>query len=88
MQLDYQDNLFIHDWRVAKGGERVEDSLVRVEGLTQQLLDLGYAPFQVDSMINEAVGTLQLEKVNLDQIALVIEILEEYIQFAKKCLNV
>jgi len=62
----------------------VEYSLTRIDALRKQLLDLGYAPFQLRSIIEDTLGTSRLEDVDLEQINLLIETLEKYIQFAIK----
>lgn len=65
----------------------MEHLLARVDDLTKQLVNLGYVPFQVERIIKDVVGTSRLEEVDSDQISLVIEALEEYVQFAIKCLK-
>lgn len=65
----------------------MEHLFARVDELTKQLVNLGYAPFQVERIIKEVVGTSRLEEVDLAQISLVIEALEEYVQFAIRCLK-
>jgi methylphosphotriester-DNA--protein-cysteine methyltransferase len=66
----------------------MEQSLARVYVLSKQLLDLGYVPYQLDSIIKETIGTTSLEAADQEQINQLIETLENYTQFAMKCLAV
>jgi ABC-type transporter MlaC component len=53
--------------------------------LLEQLEEMGYHPFQVQQIVQDAIGTNELKTVTPEQNRKLIEALEEYIQFAKKC---
>jgi hypothetical protein len=65
----------------------VERNFSQIEGLKQQLLDLGYYQFQIDSMIREVVNTTQLEKLSPKELVELTEALLAHIDFAQKCQN-
>ncbi len=56
-----------------------------VKGLLEQLETMGYHPFQVRQIIQETIGTNELNALTPEQNQKLIEALEDYIQFAKKC---
>ncbi|MEM5768234.1 MAG: hypothetical protein AAGU23_07035 [Bacillota bacterium] len=62
----------------------MQDRLKRIHELKNQLLDLGYHSFQVDSIVKEAAGRIN-ESIDAYQAACIIESLEDYLHFAHKC---
>jgi hypothetical protein len=65
----------------------VERNFSQIEELKQQLLDLGYYQFQIDSMVREVVNTTQLEKLSPKELVKLTEALLAHLQFAQKCHN-
>lgn len=57
----------------------------QINTLRRQLLDSGYHPYQVDSIIHDAVGKKPLERLSTEEMRDLIECLEEQIAFAAKC---
>lgn len=62
----------------------MQDRLKRIHELKNQLMDLGYHSFQIDSIVKEAAGRVN-GNIDAAQAACVIESLEDYLHFALKC---
>lgn len=60
------------------------DYLVRISHLKQQLIALGYHPFQINEIIMDSVATNKLDTITLEQGRQLITALEEYIEFARR----
>jgi hypothetical protein len=58
-----------------------------VEELKNQLLSLGYHPFQLNQIIKDAIGTANTKNINSTQVEVLITTLEDYISFASKSNN-
>ena len=63
----------------------MEDNKRRILELRQQLDGLGYHGHQLDDIMEEIVGTKNIEKLTQEQAAQVIPELEEYVKFALRC---
>ena len=61
------------------------NSQLRIADLKEQLGNLGYYPFQVESMIKDSIGTTLIENITKDQQEQLIQSLEACLSFAKKC---
>lgn len=61
------------------------NKLNEIINLKKQLSDLGYRGFQIDSIIKDEIGSVQLESASDQQVVQVIEVLQDYICFARKC---
>lgn len=59
--------------------------LSEIQNLKKQLSDLGYRGFQIESMIKDEIGAVNLEDLSDPQAEQVIDLLQGYIQFAHKC---
>lgn len=57
----------------------------RINGLLNQLENLGYAPYQIQSILREAANGANLDNITPTQEDEIVEYLEDYIVFAKKC---
>lgn len=57
----------------------------RIDSLIAQLEALGYMPYQIRSIIGEAVNGANLDRITPVQADQIVECLEEHIAFAKKC---
>ena len=58
---------------------------LKVRELSEQLLNLGYHQPQVQSIVQETVGTDQLDELTEDDGQRLLEVLEWYVGFARKC---
>jgi uncharacterized membrane protein YheB (UPF0754 family) len=58
------------------------------KNLLDQLNGLGYHPFQVKQIIQDATGSTDLKTITPEQNQKLLEALQEYIQFAQKCRTV
>lgn len=56
-----------------------------IVNLKKRTSDLGYRGFRVDSMIKDEIGAVTLESATDQQTSQVIEALQAYILFARKC---
>lgn len=56
-----------------------------IKSLLNQLNNLGYVQYQIDSIIKEAIGTVKLNDLSAEQAREVAEVLQEYVAFAVKC---
>jgi hypothetical protein len=54
----------------------------RIQQLCNKLLNLGYYPFQVKSIIQFAIGNSDVEKANCDEKLKLINVLEDYEKLA------
>ncbi len=63
----------------------MKERLICINSLKQQLLDLGYHPFQVDSIIKDSIHTNNLNAITPKMADQLVEDLNEHIQFAIKC---
>ncbi len=54
----------------------------RIQQLCSKLLNLGYYPFQVKSIIQYAIGNSDVEKANCDEQIKLINVLEDYEKLA------
>jgi hypothetical protein len=61
------------------------NKIQHVVELKNQLLAMGYLPFQLDTIIRETIDTTQLDKLTTVEMDQVTEVLEEYVRFAQKC---
>ena len=61
--------------------EKIRELLVQLDGL-------GYHSFQVKEIIQETVGTTQMDTLTEEQEGNLVETLEEYVKFALKCRTV
>lgn len=61
------------------------NKLSEIHALKKQLSDLGYRGFQIDNMIKDEIGTVKLADLSDPQAEQVIDLLQDYIQFAHKC---
>ena len=59
--------------------------VAKISSLRKQLIDLGYYEFQLDSIMEETVDTVNIENLTAEQYRELIDILEEYARFAVKC---
>lgn len=57
----------------------------RIDSLINQLEALGYVPYQIQSILREANYDAKLDNVTPAQEEQIVEYLEDYIVFAKKC---
>lgn len=57
----------------------------KIQNLIKQLNDLGYVQYQLNSIIQETVGTLNLNSLTLAQKTELIEALQSYANFAAQC---
>ncbi|SMC39203.1 hypothetical protein SAMN04488500_102159 [Sporomusa malonica] len=55
-----------------------------LESLKQQLLDLGYSSYQIDTMYQDMIGTCSASSPSPDQYLTLVIAMEDYIKFAKK----
>ncbi len=63
----------------------MEKQLLRIADLKQEILDAGYHPVQVNDMIKEIIGKIGLANITFEQSCELIESLEYYCEFSKKC---
>lgn len=61
------------------------DNNSQINQLRKTLSDLGYRKFQIDEMIQEAIGFTPQNTISETQAAQVVEVLQEYVSFAAKC---
>jgi hypothetical protein len=54
----------------------------RIQQLCNKLLNLGYYPFQVKSIMQFAIGSSDVEKANCDEKLKLINVLEDYEKLA------
>lgn len=59
--------------------------ILLIEKLKNQLLTLGYYPFQLDEIIKDATGTTNIENINPSRADYLISSLKFYINFSSKC---
>lgn len=59
--------------------------LSRIWLLQKKLLDMGYHPYQLHSIIREIIGDKPLDSLEGEAAEELIENLEQYIVFAAKC---
>lgn len=58
---------------------------VSVHQYIKQLEDLGYRSFQIDDIIQDAVGVSKIEDLPPAQMQILEEALQDYVSFAFKC---
>lgn len=63
----------------------MENCIKQLKAYIKQLSDLGYHDFQINSIIEDAVGTSNLRKLRIEQVNDVTETLAEHLKFALKC---
>lgn len=63
----------------------MEKQLLRIEELKQQILAAGYHPVQFNDMVKEIIGKVGLASITFEQSCELIENLEYYCEFSKKC---
>ncbi|QDR82027.1 hypothetical protein [Sporomusa termitida] len=56
-----------------------------IKKLIEQLNNLGYVQYQLDSIIKEAIGTVHLNDLSAGQEKELAAVLQEYVDFAVKC---
>jgi hypothetical protein len=56
-----------------------------IKNLIKQLNSLGYVQYQLNSIIQETVGTVSLNNLTIEQESELVESLQSYIDFAVKC---
>ncbi len=56
-----------------------------INNLISLLNSLGYMQYQIDSIVKEAVGTVVLTNLNKEEQTELVEVLQEYVNFAVKC---
>ena len=64
--------------------ERLEH-LERIRDLLEQLSVLGYHPFQIKQILEDAIETTELDSLALNEQEQLVKALEEYVKFAFKC---
>jgi len=57
----------------------------KIQSYIQRLDHLGYAPYQIRNIIQDAIGTASLETLSPEESQMILSYLEEYISFAIKC---
>jgi ABC-type transporter MlaC component len=67
------------------GGILLDILRLRIVALQEQLGNLGYQSFQVNSMIKEILGTTSVKDATREQQEQLIEALETSLAFAQKC---
>ena len=72
-------------YKHSEGGESMNNFVAKISSLRKQLIDLGYYEFQLDSIMEETVDTVNIENLTEEQYRELINILEEYARFAVKC---
>lgn len=63
------------------------DENQQIKKLIKQLNDLGYVQYQLNSIIQDEVGTLNLNSITTAQKSELVEALQGYVDFAVKCRN-
>jgi len=63
----------------------VDKQLARISELKRQIIAMGYHPTQLNDIVREVVGNTSLDSMTLEQGSELIESLEYYYEFAKKC---
>lgn len=58
---------------------------LQIKKLVDQLGQLGYREFQIQSILREVAGEELVDTLTPAQVSQVVESLEEYIVFAQKC---
>ena len=56
-----------------------------IKNYLKQLNSLGYVQYQLDNIIKEAVGTVDLSSLNEEQQMELAAVLQDYVNFAIKC---
>jgi hypothetical protein len=56
-----------------------------IEGLKQELLNLGYHQYQVDNLVRETVRTTNFAKLPSEDLAILATALRRHLDFARKC---
>lgn len=64
-----------------------ERQFTQIEQLKQELLNLGYHQFQIDSLVREIAHTSRVDKLSPEEIVRLTEALEDHLKFARKCHN-
>ncbi|MCC5464139.1 hypothetical protein [Pelosinus baikalensis] len=63
----------------------MEKQLLRITELKEQILASGYHPVQFNDMVKEIIGKVLLADISFEQSSELIENLEYYCEFSKKC---
>jgi transcriptional regulator NrdR family protein len=62
-----------------------EQTFNEIEAMKQELLQMGYYQFQVDSLVREVVHTTQLRQLSTDALEQLAAALKNHLAFARKC---
>jgi hypothetical protein len=76
------------NWDYCNAQRKVEamaEQRVSVHQYIKQLEDLGYRSFQIDDIIQDAVGVSKIEDLPPAQMQILEEALQDYVSFAFKC---
>jgi hypothetical protein len=71
--------------RIWKRADIVDKQLQRISELKQQILAAGYHPVQFNDITKEVIGKVGLANITFEQSCELIETLEYYCEFSKKC---
>lgn len=63
----------------------MNNQLERIQELKKLIVAAGYHPAQINDIVREAIGDTSLTKINPEQSCQLIETLEYYCEFAKRC---
>jgi hypothetical protein len=69
----------------SQGDDIVNLQLARIAELKQLIIAAGYHPAQLNDIIREVIGTINLDAITDEQSCDLIETLEYYCVFAEKC---
>lgn len=63
----------------------MQNRLSQIEELEKKLLDMGYHSYQINTIIEDVIGTTNYKEIDYAKADLLVKELKNYVSFAIKC---